>query len=454
MWVEIFSTLCTAVSALLVGIGFYKKDHIGKMRLAVFILAVAVGNCVLTITLPHYLSVGAFVLAATLLCKIILKRNYTTAFASALLTAFFHRVLMLIYFSCVYLFARECFTYGIRCFYSMLYALIFLNITAFAAMWMYERYRNIKNISEKAVSIVHSLDFFVFNQKLFGILYVLLSITDTLFIAISTRIQFEFGNYAFYAGALFLVAMYSMLMILTMSMLQGLLKNEIDLITKQDEVETLKNHTATIENLLDEMQKSRHDYKNMILSMRDFVEEKRFDELEQYFSEEILKSETLEKISKSIYLATKKIKQLPLKSLINAKLNGAMSGGINVEITIFSEVDITSVPTLDLCRIIGNLLDNAVEATSVSDNNVISLVMLKNDNQYSITLCNGFSGEIDMSKIWKKGYSSKGKNRGQGLPIVKKLIYSHPEILINTEIKNNLFVQDLTITERNDENEY
>ena len=84
MWVEIFSTLCTAVSAMLVGIGFYKKDHIGKARLAVFILAVAAGNCVLTITLPHYLSVGAFVLAATLLCKIILKINYFAAFASAL----------------------------------------------------------------------------------------------------------------------------------------------------------------------------------------------------------------------------------------------------------------------------------------------------------------------------------------------------------------------------------
>ena len=447
MWVEIFSTLCTAVSALLVGIGFYKKDHIGKIRLAVFILAVAAGNCVLTITLPHYLSIGAFVLAATLLCKIILKRNYIAAFASALLTAFFHRVLMLIYFSCVYLFARECFTYGIRCFYSMLYALIFLNITAFAAMWMYERYRNIKNISEKAVSIVQSLDFFVFNQKLFGILYVLLSITDTLFIAISTGIQFELGNYAFYAGALFLVAMYSMLMILTMSMLQGLLKNEIDLTAKRGEVEVLKNYTATIENLLDEMQKSRHDYKNMILSMRDYVEEKRFDELAVYFEEEILKSEAIEKISKNIYLATKKIKQLPLKSLINAKLNEAISNGIKVEITIFSDIDITSVPTLDICRIIGNLLDNAVEAAQKSDNMVISLIMLKNDGQYSITLCNGFSGEVDISKIWKKGYSSKGKNRGQGLPIVKKLIDSYPEILLNTEIKNNLFVQDLTITE-------
>ncbi len=453
MWVEIFSALFTALSALMVSITLYRRENAGRTRFAIFVAAIPIVNFILNISLPHYISVGAFVLTASVLCKLILNENKITSLASAMIIAFFHRVMMLIYFSAVYIFARECFTYGLRCFYSMLYAMVFLNITAFAAMWFYEKYRNIKYISEKAVSIIKSLDFLVLNPKLFGMLYVFLSITDTLFIVISTRVQIEYGNYAFYVGALFLVAMYSILMVLTMSMLQGLLKNEIDLITKQDEVETLKNYTATIENLLDEMQKSRHDYKNMILSMRDFVEEKRFDELEQYFGEEILKSETLEKISKNIYLATKKIKQLPLKSLINAKLNEAMSGGINVEITIFSEVDIPSIPTLDLCRIIGNLLDNAVEAATVSDNKVISLVMLQNDNQYSITLCNGFSGEIDMSKIWKKGYSSKGKNRGQGLPIVKKLIDTHPEILINTEIKNNLFVQDLTITKRGDENE-
>lgn len=373
MWVEVFSTVCAAVSALLVGIVFYKKEHIGKMRLSAFVLSAAAVSHICAAVLPYYISVGAFVLGAALLCKMILRRNSITAFAAAMLTAFFHRVLMLIYFFGVYLFARERFTYGIRCFYSMLYALIFLNITAFASMWMYERYRN--------------------------------------------------------------------------------KKNESDLSAKCGEVEMLKNYTEVIENLLDEMQKSRHDYKNMILSLHDFVEEKRFDELAVYFEEEILKSEAIEKISKNIYLATKKIKQLPLKSLINAKLNEAMSGGIRVEITILSEIDITSVPTLDICRIIGNLLDNAVEAAQESDNKVISLIMLKNNGQYSITLCNGFSGEIDISRIWKKGYSSKGRNRGQGLPIVKKLVDSRPELLLNTEIKNNLFVQDLTITERKDENE-
>lgn len=119
----------------------------------------------LDISLPHYISVGAFVLTASVLCKLVLNENKITSLASAMIIAFFHRVMMLIYFSAMYIFARECFTYGLRCFYSMLYAMVFLNITAFAAMWFYEKYRNIKYISEKAVSIIKSLDFLVLNPK-------------------------------------------------------------------------------------------------------------------------------------------------------------------------------------------------------------------------------------------------------------------------------------------------
>ena len=115
-------------------------------------------------------------------------------------------------------------------------------------------------------------------------------------------------------------------------------------------------------------------------------------------------------------------------------------------ITIFNEIDITAVPVLDLCRIMGNLLDNAIDAAKESDEKVISLIMLKSGELYSITLCNSFKGEIDMAKIWKRGYSTKGKNRGLGLNIVKKMIDNYnSDILLNTEIKNNLFVQDITI---------
>lgn len=136
MWVEIFSALFTALSALVVGIALYRRENAGKTRFVIFVALALVVNFILNISLPHYISVGAFVLTASVLCKLVLNENKITSLASAMIIAFFHRVMMLIYFSAVYIFARECFTYGLRCFYSMLYAMVFLNITAFAAMWL------------------------------------------------------------------------------------------------------------------------------------------------------------------------------------------------------------------------------------------------------------------------------------------------------------------------------
>ena len=110
MWVEIFSALFTVLSALIVGIALYHRENAGRIRFSIFIAAIPVVNFILNISLPHYISVGAFVLATTVLCKLILNENKITSLASAMIIAFFHRVMMLVYFSAVYIFAREFFT--------------------------------------------------------------------------------------------------------------------------------------------------------------------------------------------------------------------------------------------------------------------------------------------------------------------------------------------------------
>ena len=441
------SVFFVMLSTILVNLGAKDIIQSNRFKVASIVLCSMVADLLTKFIFPDAISVFGFIAIMTFFIKKVFRTNINTSFAISTLIAFLHRVFLILFMAGTYAFARKYFVPTNEGYFSLMYSMLFINIAALIIIWLYQKYRNIKNISEKSIKLIKELDIFALPPKLFGFLYVAVSITDTIFCFFVPFSALQTGNYGLYTGAMFVVGMYAFLMILNMAMLQGLLRSEVDLITKTDEVETLKNYTETIENLLDEMQKSRHDYKNMILSIQDFVVEKRFDELEEYFKEEIIKSENIERASKNIYMATKQIKNLSLKSLINAKLNEAISNGVKVEITIFAEIDIKSVIILDLCRIIGNLLDNAYDAATMSTDKIISLIMLKNDNQYSITLCNSFDGDVDMSKVWRKGYSSKGKNRGQGLSIVKKLIEQHPNILLNTEIKNNLFVQDITIEE-------
>lgn len=51
--------------------------------------------------------------------------------------------------------------------------------------------------------------------------------------------------------------------------------------------------------------------------------------------------------------------------------------------------------------------------------------------------------------MYDEGFSTKGKNRGIGLNIVKDTVEDYSNILLNTEIKDNLFKQELVVCNEN-----
>ena len=61
MWVEIFSALFTALSALVVGIALYRRENAERTRFVIFVALTPIVNFILNITLPHYISIVAFV---------------------------------------------------------------------------------------------------------------------------------------------------------------------------------------------------------------------------------------------------------------------------------------------------------------------------------------------------------------------------------------------------------
>ena len=52
---------------------------------------------------------------------------------------------------------------------------------------------------------------------------------------------------------------------------------------------------------------------------------------------------------------------------------------------------------------------------------------------------------IDLKKIGEKGYTTKGKNHGHGIFLVKNLLSGNDKITMNTKIINNYFVQEIRI---------
>jgi len=95
----------------------------------------------------------------------------------------------------------------------------------------------------------------------------------------------------------------------------------------------------------------------------------------------------------------------------------------------------------DLCTLLGIYLDNAIESFNNSKLKNILVEINILDGFLNVSVVNNISGNVDLSNIDKKGYSTKGKNRGYGLSIAENIVKKNSDINVETYITGFNFRQ-------------
>ena len=212
-------------------------------------------------------------------------------------------------------------------------------------------------------------------------------------------------------------------------------------------LQNLMEYSNVMENMIDESRRFRHDYVNILSTINGYIEDKDIYGLETYFREEILCKSLKKNCSKLFNL--KNIKISSIKGLLSSKIITALDLNLNVHIEINEIIDSISVDIIDICRVLGILLDNAIESASFTESKNFNIAVIKTNNCIIFIISNSFSEQIhSVSKLYDEGFSTKGKNRGIGLNIAKDTIEDYPNVLLNTEIEDNLFKQELIIYNR------
>ena len=99
----------------------------------------------------------------------------------------------------------------------------------------------------------------------------------------------------------------------------------------------------------------------------------------------------------------------------------------------------------NICTIVGIFLDNALEASDLALKKNVSIILITEKNKLIINISNTYKGVIDASKIDEAGYSTKGKNRGFGLEMVKNIIEESSYLKNERQITGSIFNQKLII---------
>ena len=105
----------------------------------------------------------------------------------------------------------------------------------------------------------------------------------------------------------------------------------------------------------------------------------------------------------------------------------------------------TAIDIIDLTRILGILLDNAIEETIQIPNGIIEIGIRNNETSCSYNIKNFLTSQSRLTGI-HAGQTTKGNGRGKGLLIVQQLLEQYPNAVLNTPIHNSVYIQCLNIT--------
>ncbi len=212
---------------------------------------------------------------------------------------------------------------------------------------------------------------------------------------------------------------------------------------EKNERNYIEMYNQIIEESLNNMNSFKHDHKNIVVSISGFLESNDIDGLKKYFYENIAKNEHID--NKNL-IGLINIRNSPVKGLIYAKISNAISKGINLNINIENSVDNFILKDIDICKILGILIDNAIESSVESNDNILNIGISSDNSEIYIIISNSFKEKPITHKIFEKGYSTKGDNRGLGLSIVRELNErKYPNMGISTKIKDNLFHMEIIL---------
>jgi sensor histidine kinase regulating citrate/malate metabolism len=179
----------------------------------------------------------------------------------------------------------------------------------------------------------------------------------------------------------------------------------------------LKSHYDEVENMYSEMRTWRHNYRNHLQTMKSYAASGDLEAICKYLDE--LDGE-LSSLESSIKTGNKMT-----DAIMNSKISLARSQNIQVICDAHVAVALT-IPELDLCTIIGNLFDNAIEASLElpEEQRMIRIYMDMKNTQLYISFTN-ITAQKKQRKINGIFTSTKGKNHGLGLASIDRLVEVH-----------------------------
>lgn len=210
-------------------------------------------------------------------------------------------------------------------------------------------------------------------------------------------------------------------------------------------LQSAEEYNNTLRILHDNVRGFKHDFDNIVTTIGGFIRTNDMEGLKKYYLE---LEDDCQRVNNLYILNPEVVNNDGIYNLLTKKYYEADSKDIKVNITFLLDLSKLNMKIYEFARILGILLDNAIEASSECKEKIINISFrddTKNSRQL-VTIENTYNDKnIDTEKIFEKGISGKENHTGLGLWEVRKIIKKSDNINLFTTKNEKLFIQQLEI---------
>lgn len=211
---------------------------------------------------------------------------------------------------------------------------------------------------------------------------------------------------------------------------------------KQQQLDHLTTYTTQIEDLYKSINGFRHDYANLIVSLETSIQAGDINQIRSIYEDVLKNSPNVLNHGNHTLGSLTKIDIPAIKIILSNKIILALEKGIHIEFEIEQKWSTCHVDVFDYIRMLGILLDNAIEASEACSMAFINIAFITDNikQEHRLIIENSTNQEfINIGHIFQDGVTSKGANRGIGLSNMQHILSNYEQAHIETEYNNYRF---------------
>ncbi len=206
--------------------------------------------------------------------------------------------------------------------------------------------------------------------------------------------------------------------------------------------DNMYDYTNRVEKFAKQLSKQEHEYRNRLMGIQALIENNQYNKALEFVNSIVADQDT-NKDSASVNYD--KIYNAILKKILIEKTSKALNAGIKINTDVRKEIPTINIQGIVLNDIVSIILDNAIEAATISKDKEIDILIDGEEDEINIIVANSYSKIVEESAIYREGESSNGTFRGNGLYLIKQIEKNNPNITIDTTITEELFIQEVNI---------